>query len=256
MPLPRSVLCFLAIWPLFLSCSTPRPEGKTEAEILYKEAQRLMNDGRYLLAIEKLNTIRSQHPYSYFATHAELLNADILFAQKNYAEAAAAYIVFKDFHPKHQRLAYVIWRIGESFFQQLPSTYDRDLSSGIEAMKYFRELIEFHPKSEQVAKARERIHFCQKQMELKERYVADFYYKTSVYDAARFRYLKILDKYPNQRELRDHSMVRIVHASAHLKNREDCLKYYRRYKGQVRGKDFQEDLNEAYQACQSVEGQN
>ena len=252
----KSLPLHLILCSLLLSCSTPRPEGKTEAEILYKEAQGLVESRRYLLAIEKLNTIRSKHPYSYFATHAELLGADVLFAQENYAEAAAAYIVFKDFHPKHQRLPYVIWRIGESFFNQLPSTHDRDLTSGMEAIKYYQELIRLYPKSEHVSQARERIDFCQKQFELKERYVADFYYKTNVYDSARFRYLKILDEYRHQQDLRDHSMVRIVYASAFLGGREDCFKYYNLYKTEVRGKDFQEDLKKAHQMCQNAGKQN
>ena len=38
-----------------LSCSSKRPKGQTEAEILYKESKQFMEDGQYLLAIEKLN---------------------------------------------------------------------------------------------------------------------------------------------------------------------------------------------------------
>ncbi len=244
--------CLLIVFMTLLGCSISRPKGKTEAEVLYKEAQELIEDGRYLLAIEKLNTIRSKYPYSYFATHAELLNADVLFAQQNYAEAAAAYIVFKDFHPKYKRLAYVIWRIGESFFNQLPSTYDRDLSSGIEAIKYFRDLIRLYPKSDYAKKAKKKISFCQKQLELKERYIADFYYKTDIYDSARFRYLKILNDYQDSQELRDHSMVRIVFASAYLSHKRDCLKYYRLFKKKVRGQNFKKDLEKAHGACRNI----
>ena len=145
-----------------LSCAIERPKGKTEAEILYKEAQKLMKDGRYLLATEKLNTIRSQYPYSYYATHAELLSADVLFAQKNFVEAAAAYIVFKDFHPKHKKLSFVLWRIGESFFKQMPSSFDRDLASGIESIKYFKRLIDLYPESEYASKAKREDRFLQK----------------------------------------------------------------------------------------------
>ncbi|MFT6604810.1 MAG: outer membrane protein assembly factor BamD, partial [Bacteriovoracaceae bacterium] len=121
---------------LFLaSCSSTRPSGKTEAEVLYKEAQMLVDDGRYLMATEKLNSLRSQFPYSYFATHAELLQADILFDQENFVEAAAAYILFKDFHPRHKKISYVVWRIAESFNNQRPASYDRDLSPLYEAIK-------------------------------------------------------------------------------------------------------------------------
>jgi outer membrane protein assembly factor BamD len=75
---------------LVISCATKRPQGQTEAEVLFKEAKELIGKSRYIQATEKLNAIRSQYPYSFYATHAELLQADILFAQENYAESAAA----------------------------------------------------------------------------------------------------------------------------------------------------------------------
>ena len=127
------ILSSLLLVFVLASCSTVRPKGKTEAEVLFLEAKFLIEDGRYLMATEKLNSIRSQFPYSYYATHAELLQADILFEQDNYVEAAAAYILFKDFHPRHKKMAYVVWRIAESFNNQRPPTYDRDLSPLYEA---------------------------------------------------------------------------------------------------------------------------
>jgi outer membrane protein assembly factor BamD len=142
---------------LLISCATKKPEGSTEAEILFKEAKDLISKSRYIQATEKLNGIRSQFPYSYYATSAELLQADILFSQENYAEAASAYILFRDFHPKYNELGYVIFRISESFYRQLPSTFDRDLSAGVEAIKFFNELIQNYPGTEYVKDARARI---------------------------------------------------------------------------------------------------
>ena len=57
---------------------------QTEAEILYKEAKKLVEDNQYLMAIEKLNKIQSEHPYSFYATPSELLRADVYFKQKNF----------------------------------------------------------------------------------------------------------------------------------------------------------------------------
>ena len=65
-----------------ISCATEVPDGKTEAEVLYKEAKILMDDERFILATEKLNQLKNRYPYSFFATPAELLMADILFKQK------------------------------------------------------------------------------------------------------------------------------------------------------------------------------
>jgi len=182
------------------SCSTNRPTGSTEAEILFKEAKELISKSRFIQASEKLNSIRSQYPYSFYATSAELLQADILFSQENYAEAASAYILFRDFHPKYTELGYVIFRISESFYRQLPSTFDRDLSSGVEAIKYFNELILNYPNTEYVKDSQSRINQIEEMLEKKEIYIADFYFRTKDFEAAKTRYEDILKNLKNNNE--------------------------------------------------------
>jgi outer membrane protein assembly factor BamD len=182
------------------SCASKRPEGTTEAEVLFKEAKDLISKSRYIQASEKLNSLRSQYPYSFYATHAELLQADILFAQENYVESAAAYILFRDFHPKHEEMGYVIHRISESFYRQLPETFDRDLSAGIEASKYYQELLQLYPNTPYVTDARERITKIEDMIQKKEIYIADFYFKTKDFQAAKARYEEILPTLKNDEE--------------------------------------------------------
>lgn len=200
---------------IVISCATKRPTGSTEAEILFKEAKELMAKSRYIQATEKLNSIRSQYPYSYYATHAELMQADILFAQENYAEAASAYILFRDFHPKYNELGYVIFRISESFYRQLPATFDRDLSAGVEAIKYYNELIQNYPNTEYVKDAQTRINQIEDMLEKKEIYIADFYFRTKDYEAAKARYEDILKTLKNKDE-KLRILTRIDEAAAHI----------------------------------------
>ncbi len=211
------ILKFLAI--LFslvvISCATKRPTGTTEAEVLYKEAKDLVAKSRYIQATEKLNAIRSQYPYSYYATSAELMQADILFAQENYAEAASAYILFRDFHPKYNELGYVIFRISESFYRQLPTTFDRDLSAGTEAIKYYNELLQNYPNTEYVKDAQTRISQIEDMLEKKEIYIADFYFKTKDYEAAKARYEEILKTLKNSDE-KLRILTRIDEAASHI----------------------------------------
>ena len=221
---------------LMISCAMDRPSGSSEAEVLYKEAIAFKNDGHYLAAVEKLNQIRSKHPYSYFATHAELLNADILFIQENYVEAAAAYLLFKNVHPKYDNLPYVVFKIAESYYFQLPSTFDRDLSGADEAIKYYKEIVENFPSSAFVTDAQDKIKECYGLLAKKEQYIADFYYKTEEYSAARYRYLEILKQSGIEFSLREHSMINIVKSSWFLKEFETCIE---------QGRDFVENLTES-----------
>lgn len=215
-----------------------KPKGKTEAEILFKEAQIMVKDQRYLMATEKLNQLKNQYPYSFYATPAELLQADILYKQENFADAAVAYILFKDFHPKHEKAAYVTFKIAESYYKQLPDGYDRDLEAAKEAIKYYKDLLRNYPGSEYEKEAEQKIANAQEKLRKKEKYVADFYFKTEKYGAARWRYFEILREF-KQKKLRSHSIKRIILSSYLLKEYKECVEYSSQYKGDLIKTDFE-----------------
>lgn len=241
----------IALLVLLFSCSSDRPKGKTAAEILFKEAQSFIDNKRYILATEKLNQLRSQYPYSFYSTQAELLQADILFLQENYVEAAAAYILFRDFHPRYKRLAYVVWKIAESFQSQIPSTIDRDLSPAKEAIKYYKEVAQRYPRSEYAKNAEENIGKAKGMLNEKEKYIADFYFKTEEYSAARYRYLSII-KNISDGTLQDHSKKRVVKASLLLEDFKGCLKYGDDYLRTISDTSKEEIENTISQCKQSL----
>ncbi len=220
----KNLCFFLGLSLLFISCATEAPQGKTPAENLYREAVELMDAGRYIMATEKLNTIKSQYPYSYYTTASELLLSDILFLQETYVEAAASYLLFKDFHPKHKKIDYVTWKIAESYFEQMPQEYDRDLSTGREAIKYYRELIANYPQNEHVKQAREKIKICQDLFEKKEKYIADFYFKTEKFQAASIRYQNILNSFKTK-DLLEHSKLRVVDSERRQGKFKECIAF-------------------------------
>jgi outer membrane protein assembly factor BamD len=243
------------IFSLFLvsflfSCSGTRPEGQTEAEVLFKEAEDMYAKKRYIMATEKLNQIRSQYPYSFYAVGSELMQADIYFEQGNYVEAAAAYLLFRDFHPRHEKAAYVVWKIAESYYFQLPKTYDRDLTSGIEASRFYREILSNHSKTEYAQEARTKINEIDQRILSREKYIADFYFKTKVYDSARHRYLIIIDRFKDE-DLRSYSMARVLMSSYHLKEREECEQFYQKFSSQVNQK-HEREFKDAYSRCTKI----
>lgn len=243
-----SQLLAFSLAVLFISCSSDRPTGQTEAEVLYQEAINLVEDERYILATEKLNLIRSKFPYSFYATHAELLQADIYFAQESFVEAAAAYMLFSDFHPKYKKADYVTFKIAESFYQQLPETFDRDLSPGLQAIEYFQKLLKEYPGSPLAEGSRSKIEQIRNMLDKKERYIADFYFKTDVFDAARFRYLTIVEGNKRDKKLREHSVKRVLLASVELGEWKECLKYYQKYESDFR--EIRDELKATASLCQ------
>jgi outer membrane protein assembly factor BamD len=233
---------------LFSACSSDKPEGKTEAEVLFKEAEELIEAQRYILATEKLNLIKTQHPYSFYATPAELLQADVLFLQENYIEAAAAYLLFRDFHPRHEKIPYVVFRIAESYYKQIPDTIDRDLEPAIEALKYFDEVMQKYPDSSYKSTAEKRIAKSKKMLRQKDIYIADFYFKTMENAAARYWYLDILENHQDQKT-RQHAMLRTIQATARLKEWQPCLDYVEKFY-QLVDKEGQKEIKSIKDICQ------
>jgi outer membrane protein assembly factor BamD len=239
---------FLFVILLFMvGCSSDGPEGKTEAEKLFKEAQELVEAERYILATEKLNLIKTQHPYSFYATPAELMQAEILFSQENYIEAAAAFLLFRDFHPKHEKIAYVIFKIAESYYMQIPDTVDRDLEPAMESIKYFEEVIQKYPGSSYTKDANEKVKKSKKMLREKDLYIADFYYKTKEFSAARYWYLDILLNHQDKKT-RQHSISRAILASYELKDWKLCLDYFEKFAPELE-KELLKDINSTAKIC-------
>jgi outer membrane protein assembly factor BamD len=243
----RNRMKLLLLLLLVVSCASDKPEGKTEAEVLFKEAQELMDSERFILATEKLNQIKTQHPYSFYATPAELMQADVLFLQENYIEAAAAYLLFRDFHPRHEKIPYVVYRIAESFFKQIPDTIDRDLEPAVESIKFYEEILQKYPGSSYRKEAEQRIREARDMLRAKDQYVADFYFKTKVFEAARYWYLDILANHEVP-EIRSHAMLRTILSTHRLKEWQQCLEYAEKFEQYI-DKKHQKEISSVKEKC-------
>lgn len=237
----------LVLLLLVVACSSDKPKGRTEAEVLYKEAQELMEAERYILATEKLNAIKTQHPYSFYATPAELMQADVLYLQESYVEAAAAYLLFRDFHPRHEKIPYVIFRIAESFYKQIPDTIDRDLEPAMESIKYYDEVVVKYPDTSYRKKAEKKIKKAKSMLRAKDQYIADFYFKTDKFAPARYWYLDILENHQNK-TTRSHAMLRTILASYELKEWKPCLDYIDKFYDLV-DKEAQKEIKSIKKEC-------
>lgn len=175
-------------------CSTEEINENDPAALM-KEAEEDIEGNRYILALEKLQRIKNQHPYSNQATEAQLRIADVYFLQENFAEAAATYEAFKDLHPKHPKLAYAAYRVGLSFYSDVPDNQARDLTSGYKAEEAIQEYLSRFPTAEYTPDAKAKLAEVRKKLAGKEMYIGNFYYKRDMWEAAKGRYTKVLNQY-------------------------------------------------------------
>lgn len=188
--------CSLSFVAFTLSgCSSVEKYDTSTPEGAFKLAEEYENDERYEESVAKYTDVKNKYPYSRFAVQAELKIADVQFKREAFVEAQFAYQTFKDLHPKHPQIDYVTFRLGLSFFNQLPSTIDRDLTLADKAILYFDEVMTSYPQSQYVVEAKEKKAAAQKMQAEKEIYIAEFYMKKKQYDSALGRYEGVVKTY-------------------------------------------------------------
>jgi outer membrane protein assembly factor BamD len=194
---------FIAFSSFILSCvflaaltgcasTTANPD---DPEALYKEAEEALQDEHYLVALERYRDVKNRFPYSSRAVDSELRIADAYFAQESYLEAEAAYEIFRELHPTHPRSDYVQFRIGLSYFNQIPDHSGRDLSAAYRAIDAFNIVLDKYKSSSLQAEAKQRIAEARAKLAHYQNYVADFYYQRRHYLSASYRYAGLLQDY-------------------------------------------------------------
>ncbi len=170
-----------------IGCSTVEKNSNTP-EGAFAIAQEYDEGERYEESIRRYTDVKNKFPYSNFATKAELAIADVYYKQESYSESQIAYQMFKELHPTAPQSDYVQYRIGMSFYNQLPSSIDRDLTMANDTILNLTEFIKKYPNSEFIADAKEKRSATIKMLAEKEEYIADFYYKRQIFDSALTRY--------------------------------------------------------------------
>ncbi len=188
---------FIAASPTFIfwGCASQHVDQSNPEELL-KDAEDDIAGKRYLMAIDKLKSIKNKFPYSKLAATAQLRVADCYYLEELFIEAAVAYEIFRDLHPKHEQVDYAIFRIGASYYNQLPSNVDRDVSMASKAIEAFEELAKLYPNSQYSAEGRSLLKESFEALAAKEIYIADFYYKQDQFSSASGRYENVIKQYP------------------------------------------------------------
>ena len=196
-------LGLIAILTILPGCSAETIDNDSAPEVQYTEGERLLKKDRYVEAVERFRILKSRYPYSKYAALATLKIGDVHYKEESYIEAASAYKVFRELYPKHEFAAYALYRIGESHYNEVPSSVDRDLDSANSAIDAYSQLIKDYPNEEHGKEAAKKVFELKGKLAEKEDYIANFYYKRELYQAAAGRYSYLVDNYSEYGHNRD-----------------------------------------------------
>ncbi|HEX6141611.1 MAG TPA: outer membrane protein assembly factor BamD [Geminicoccaceae bacterium] len=199
-PLRRALAGALLIAALALGgCSGSRLEEddsyvERPVDELYNEALDALQDGRPLEAARAFEEVERQHPYSQWATRAQMMSAYAFYEANAYDDAVAAAQRFIDLHPGNPDVPYAYYLIGVSHYEQI-SDIGRDQKMTELALNAFDELIRRFPDSRYARDAGLKADLARDHLAGKEMEIGRYYLSQAKYVAAINRFRSVVERY-------------------------------------------------------------
>ncbi len=178
-----------AIWNAQKAQETPKPEE------LFKQAEQLFEQKKYIEAIDLYERLKSAHPDLEKTPQVYLKIADAHFQRKDYDKSSSKYNQFLELFPKHEGASRAKYMIAMGLFNQRKRT-DLDASMTEKAAEAFKRVVDEAEEGEWKKKAEEKYRECRRMLADKELYKARAYMKMKKYKAARLAAQRILDEFP------------------------------------------------------------
>lgn len=115
-------------------------------EKLYNDAAAALDSEHYAEASTLFEEVERQHPYSQWATRAELMAAFASYKDLHYDEAILALDRFIELHPGHEDIDYALYLKALCYYEQI-SDVARDQAMTEQALEAFNVLIRRFPDS-------------------------------------------------------------------------------------------------------------
>ena len=143
----RFLFLFLSLY-LNTACNSLHSLKKNPSDKeLFQHASKLKEKSYYKEALTYFKQLKTRFLYSRLAKEADLAIADIYFAQKEWEKATRSYGHFSELHPQHPQTDRVLFHLALSYFHQLPTTEDRDLSLSKKTLFHLNKHLKLFQKS-------------------------------------------------------------------------------------------------------------
>ena len=147
--LPRlACALFVVALPLLAGCSGEeedrRPYEQRSVGDLYNSAMSKLNEEEYSQSAKLFDEVERQHPYSQWATRAQLMSAYADYAGLHYDDAIDALTRFIELHPGSPHVDYAYYMRALCYYEQIADVR-RDQKATQQAYEGFNEVIRRFP---------------------------------------------------------------------------------------------------------------
>ena len=163
-------------------------------DLLYNDAHDLMTDGKYEKAAIAFDEVERQHPYSVWATKAQLMAAYSHYQNNAYDEALIALDRFIELHPANRDAPYAYYLRALSYYEQI-SDVRRDQKMTRLALDALQDVIRRFPETSYARDAGLKADLAVDHLAGKEMAVGRYYQRSANYAAAIERFNDVVRNY-------------------------------------------------------------
>lgn len=209
---PRLGVLALAVAASLLAACSEKKEEYVErpVEELYNEAMDLIDKSEYSRAAKAFEEVERQHPYSVWATKAQMMSAYALYERNKYDDAIIQLDRFIQLHPGNKDTAYAYYLKGLSYYEQI-TDIRRDQKMTDMAMKSLQEVVDRFPASSYAKDAKLKVDLARDHLGGKEIAVGRYYQSTGQWLAALNRFKAVVENFQTTTHVPEalHRMVEV-----------------------------------------------
>ena len=198
---------------VFSACSSTDDQlvqVELPAEDLYMIAYNEATNGNITKASPLFDEVERQHPYSKWATKAQLMSAWALYESNTYTAAISALDRFIELNPAHEDIDYAYYLKAMSYYEQIVDV-ERDAGMTVLAMEAFEALLSRFPNSIYGRDAGLKLDLTKSHLAGKEMAVGRFYLTQGQYHAALRRFSVVVQDYDTSNQTPE-ALYRMVEA--------------------------------------------
>jgi outer membrane protein assembly factor BamD len=178
------------------ACGGSKKDAYIEKPVddLYNQAMDEIVEERYGQAATSFDQVESQHPYSIWATKAQLMAAYAQYENGNYGQAIIAADRFIQLHPGNRDVAYAYYLRAISYYVQIVDV-ERDQKTTELALKSLDDVVRRFPDTKYARDAKLKLDFTRDHLAGKDMEIGRYYLGRGQYLAAINRFKRVIDHY-------------------------------------------------------------
>lgn len=177
-----------------LFSTSEEPYVERPPEELYNTGLAYMQEGSYNKAAKAFDEVDRQHPYSPWATQAQLMSAYAYYLQDQYDDALIALSRFIDLHPGNKSAAYAYYLKAICYYEQIVDV-GRDQKNTQQAFDALNDVVTRFPNTDYARDAALKLDLARDHLAGKEMEVGRFYLDRKQYLAAINRFRRVIELY-------------------------------------------------------------